>query len=428
MKKIIIISYYFPPANFVGSDRIDAWAKNLFSHGIKPIIITRNWNLNQKNIVDPIKNNEFKHIINNDYEIYQLPVKRSIRDKLSKYSSLKLIQKAFTFIDLIKCNFVLSNSWNNKSFFGQAKKLIESDSEITSVIISGRPFQNFMVGARLKKKFNIQWIPDYRDDWTTRPSNYPNTMFQKLIYAFDRQSEIRWTKNADFFISVSNYLVQSISEFINTEGYRIMNGFSIKKKSNEEIVSNSNEFIISYIGTLYDYQPIEETIEAFNQVIEESKIKLVIRFIGIDTDSKQKKRVNSLIQKHQDSYQLIDRIPKKDLNSYLTSSDYFFLTSYGELQGCLPVKIFDYLKYQKPILLYPSDNGIIRDFIEETGSGFALTTKNQVVKTLLDAIKKKQRGRLTKLQNDTNNFEHYTREFQTRVLAKLLQIKSNTNN
>ena len=170
MKKIIIISYYFPPANFVGSDRIDAWAKNLFSHGIKPIIITRNWNLNQKNIVDPIKNNEFKHIINNDYEIYQLPVKRSIRDKLSKYSSLKLIQKAFTFIDLIKCNFVLSNSWNNKSFFGQAKKLIESDSEITSVIISGRPFQNFMVGARLKKKFNIQWIPDYRDDWTTRAS------------------------------------------------------------------------------------------------------------------------------------------------------------------------------------------------------------------------------------------------------------------
>ena len=52
MKKLLIISYFYPPANFVGAQRTAAWAKYLHEYGYYPIIITRQWNEGQTDLVD----------------------------------------------------------------------------------------------------------------------------------------------------------------------------------------------------------------------------------------------------------------------------------------------------------------------------------------------------------------------------------------
>ncbi|MFM7666825.1 MAG: glycosyl transferase family 1, partial [Bacteroidota bacterium] len=43
MKKVLIISYFFPPCNLTASNRIAGWKKHLPEFGIYPIIVTRNW-------------------------------------------------------------------------------------------------------------------------------------------------------------------------------------------------------------------------------------------------------------------------------------------------------------------------------------------------------------------------------------------------
>ena len=43
MKKILIISYFFPPCNLTPSQRTISWARLLHKHGYYPIVITRRW-------------------------------------------------------------------------------------------------------------------------------------------------------------------------------------------------------------------------------------------------------------------------------------------------------------------------------------------------------------------------------------------------
>jgi len=54
VKKVLILSYFYPPANFVGAARTEAWVKYLPENNLFPIIITRQWKHNQTDIVDDV--------------------------------------------------------------------------------------------------------------------------------------------------------------------------------------------------------------------------------------------------------------------------------------------------------------------------------------------------------------------------------------
>src|SRR5688500_10355854 len=43
VKKILIVSYYFPPCNIVSAQRAHSFAENFRRHGLHPIIVTRHW-------------------------------------------------------------------------------------------------------------------------------------------------------------------------------------------------------------------------------------------------------------------------------------------------------------------------------------------------------------------------------------------------
>jgi hypothetical protein len=67
MIKILIISYFFPPSNFVGVERTHFWCINPYNEGIYPIIITKKWNKNQKDINGKIEDNSEKNILNQKF-------------------------------------------------------------------------------------------------------------------------------------------------------------------------------------------------------------------------------------------------------------------------------------------------------------------------------------------------------------------------
>lgn len=197
MTKIIIISYFFPPSNFVGGERTASWAKYLAENDIYPIIITRQWNDNQKDLTDHILNNELQIEKHDHCEIVRLPYKKSLRDKFSEYSWLKPLQKALTLKELIFSNYSI-NAIPFSNFYDEIRKRLQEDPEIKAVIASGRPFQAFSIGHKLKKEFDVLWIPDYRDEWTTHQNLGKQSFIQRYLSRLDRKSELKWTSNADF--------------------------------------------------------------------------------------------------------------------------------------------------------------------------------------------------------------------------------------
>jgi len=297
LKKVIIISYFYSPSNFVGAERIVAWAENLNKNGIYPIIITRNWNENQKDIVDEVLDNKLKIEKTENYEVHKLPYKQSLRDKCSKYSFLKYLQKFLSLYELLMSNyFINAIPYNNIYYY--TRELLKSNSDIKIVIASGRPFQLFSFGHHLKKEFKIFWIPDYRDEWTTHQNSEVSTGFiYKFLGRLEQKSELKWTSNADYFISVSENWVESIAKFISKKGFVVMNGFNkIDSLTNK---TNAKSFRIVYAGTIYSSQRIELFIDScilFNQQ-NNTQVKLEVVFIGTELN----------ISVHNNLIQLTDR-------------------------------------------------------------------------------------------------------------------------
>ena len=390
MKKILIISYFFPPSTFVGGERTAAWAQHLSESGIYPIIITRNWNDNQKDLVDQLDTNEYSIEKTDKYEIHVMPYKRSLRDRLSNYKWLSVFQKALTLKELIFSNFFIK-SLPYYNFYTKAKKIILDDPEIKTVIASGRPFQSFFIGHELKKSFpEIKWIPDYRDEWTTHKHIETEGVLKKSINRLEQKSERKWTSNADFFICVSENWVNSIQGLINIKGETIHNGYN-KLTPITSRVSDSKQLIITYAGTLYESQNIELIVDACAQLINSGN-DIVFQFIGTSISSQRKSLLKERIKEFEQQFRFIDRMPKYQLEEYLALSDILMLTGFDNIKGWYPVKLFEYYASSKPILLYPSDNDVMEEFITKSNSGFVAKNNTECLRILRSCIKNKQDG------------------------------------
>ena len=267
MTKVLLISYFFPPAGFVGGERTWAWARHLHRFGYYPVVLTRNWNPGQDDPIGTVEDNAYKHEHYDTYEVHRLPYRAPLRDKISRYPALRLLQKALTFWFLLA-----NNRWMGSipyaNIYTFARQYLERNPDVRAVIVSGKPFQSFFFGYRLKKEFpQLLWIPDYRDEWNTHGKRVPANLLEKWVFARERKSERKWTSNADFFTSVSDACVRSISAFNGQKGAAVPNGFDPLPPGFRAADTADRPLTVSYLGSLYSFQEIERVMEACKEVI-----------------------------------------------------------------------------------------------------------------------------------------------------------------
>ena len=111
----------------------------------------------------------------------------------------------------IRGNFFLPDArrgWN-KHAYRQAVQIIQKE-KIDAVITTGPPMSTHLVGQKLKKRFHLHWIADFRDPWTD--IYYYNKMYPTLIAkAIDRKYERNVLLNADQVITVSDYIKKQLA-------------------------------------------------------------------------------------------------------------------------------------------------------------------------------------------------------------------------
>ena len=172
MKKVLIITYYWPPSGGSGVQRWLKFSKYLPEFGIEPIVLTVDPDFATYPSIDTTLELEVSDSIRvyrtkakNPLEVYQ-----KIRRKPAPQSGFAgekksgLLDKIFRFI---RGNVFLPDArigWNPYAF-EKAKQLIK-ELNINTVITTSPPHSTQLIGLRLKKEFTIQWIADLRDPWT----------------------------------------------------------------------------------------------------------------------------------------------------------------------------------------------------------------------------------------------------------------------
>jgi glycosyltransferase involved in cell wall biosynthesis len=375
MKKVLIISYYWPPSGGAGVQRWLKFAKYLSEFGWQPVILTvdpeyASYPQRDESLISEVDPN-CPVYTTKSFELYNLYKFVSGKKEVpyggfANETKEGLFQKASKFL---RGNFLLPDprkGWN-KYALKKAAELIR-EFNIDTVVTTSPPHSTQLIGLELKQKFNVRWIADLRDPWT---DIYYYNQFKHTALArkIDQKYERAVVENADLLITVSEDVKRIFAEKsdlpVATKTIVIPNGFDEDdfKITNLPIETKK---VITYTGTISEAYEVDGFLKALSDLDEKQKSQLLFRFVGkVPPSVEQKFRATGL------ELELVGYVVHPKSIEYLLRSDLLLLIipKVKNNRGILTGKFFEYLASQKPILAIGPTDGDLSTIIQETESG-----------------------------------------------------------
>jgi len=423
-KKLLIITYYFPPAGGPGVQRWLKFVKYLPEFDIQPIVyVPENptYPIIDEGLVSQISD---KVIVlkNKILEPYQLASIFS-KNKTKKISSgIFPHKKKQTFLDKtflwVRGNLFIPDArvlWVKPSVSYLEKYIRENN--IDTIVTSGPPHSLHLIGLELKEKLNVKWFADFRDPWTTigyhkalRLSNYAAKKHKKL--------ESKVLNTADTIIVTSKTTKAEFEAITNKPISVITNGYDIE---NVEKQTLDTKFTLAHIGSfLSDRNPPflwECLVELLNE-IPDFKTHLEIKLIG----AVSQEVLDAISQFNLTEYlNLLGYVSHNEAIAHQKKSQVLLLIEINseDTKSIIPGKLFEYMVSNRPIIAIGPQGSDFADIIKETNTGvfFDYSKKAKLKSVILDFYNQFLEG---KLQSNGVGLQQYSRKNLTKQLAQLI--------
>ena len=424
MKKVLIITYYWPPAGGSGVQRWLKFTKYLPKYNWQPIVYT------PENPYCEVQDEALLNDIPNEAEVWKRPIWEpyALKDKLfgkgSESQSAGVITNKKSLKNKV-LNWVRGNVfipdpkiyWVKPSIKILLKKIQEED--INHIVTTGPPHSMHLIGLGLKKAMpNLKWIADFRDPWSELDLLYEFHLSSSSIKKH-KSLEKEVLQTADVALTVSETWVEDLKRLAGSgSGSRvelISNGydaadFELKPKTNDK-------FIIGHYGLLNHLRNPKNLWKSLANLCEENKgfnSKLEIHLSG-NIDIEVLAEIKAYPQLKEKVKQLGYLSHAQVLQQY-NEADVLLLLLFNSKSGIgnYPGKIFEYFAAKKTILAFGPLSSDAQRLIENRNRGkyFSYDYTNLKI-DILD------------LFNNPNNFdfknmESFSREKLTYDLAKLL--------
>lgn len=391
MKKILIITYYWPPAGGSGVQRWLKFVKYLTRKNYYCIVYTPEnpeFPVIDNSMLKDIPQKNFEVIktkIFEPYSIYKFFTGKSKKEKIT-VSFLSENQNKSSFKEKI-------SQWIRGNFFIPDAKMCWikpsvrylSDyirkNKIDVIISTGPPHSMHLIALGLKNKFpNIRWIADFRDPWTN--IDFLNDLYlTKWAQKKHQQLEKKVVQPADAVISVSptlTYELSQLSPHQNKKFFTITNGFDeedyyeLNNLQNQSI-SKEDSIVITYAGLIPPNRNPEVLWKAIHQLANENLLpqNFKVHLIGkVDIsvwENIQKYNIERYIKK-------TDYLPHSEVLKLETQADALLLiiNNAPNSKGILTGKLFEYLALQKPIIAIGPTDGDAAKIIQSINAGVVI--------------------------------------------------------
>ncbi len=432
-KKVLIITYYWPPASSPGVYRFLKFARYLREFGWEPIILT------VKNGSYPSYDYTLLNEIPEDLKVYQTSTiepfaiynkltgktGKSVPVGISYDPKEKGMLKKIMFY--IRANCFIPDARKVWTYFAKrkAKKIIQKE-HVDAIITTGPPHSTHLTGLYLKNYFGIPWVADFRDPWTTIYYNetFPRT---KKTKEKDYRLESEVLKKADFVTVVCNGLKKEFEDRAQQINV-IYNGFD-QHEMPEKKEESTNHFRIEYIGNFLASENIPMIWEALKELQDEHEtfqkdiqITITGNIDPVVIESIHQYGIGELIST-QPFVPHIDALHKMTRANLLL----FIVPDSKNNHLIITGKLFEYLASHTPVLAVGPRQGEAGTILNENNRDQMIdyTEKTLFKKTLLSHyhywIKHNKKAEKA---IDTNLFS-YTRIGLTKQLSELLDQLSN---
>ena len=416
--KVLIITYYWPPAGGSGVQRWLKFVKYLQEFGIEPVVYTVgdvNYPKEDASLINEVPSNTvvLKQPIWEPTDILFWKKNKTNTNGISNVSNGGILS-------FIRGNFFIPDPkvfWVKPSVEYLQKYL--DTNKIDTIISTGPPHSMHLIAQKLHQKNNIKWLADFRDPWSDL---YYNKDFKQLSFAKNKNKRLEEAvlKNADCVLTVSNALKE---EFIKTANRVevITNGFDDEVLANNSIVLDT-KFTISYIGLLPKQSNPKVLFKVLNKLCSQNesfKNDLKLNFIGdISDEVKEEILKNNLIDNSNfKGYVLHDTAIKYQKKAQVLL---LLIPNVEKSKGILTGKLFEYLTAKRPILAIGPEDGDLSEILKETNAGVVVNFDNEE-KLSREIIKLYDQYKKGNLKVNSKNIEKYHRKELTKELALIIK-------
>ena len=427
-KKLLIITYYWPPSGGPGVQRWLKFVKYLPDFNVQPIVYV------PENPTYPIIDNGLQSEVSDNAIILKNKIVEPYglasffgKNKTKKISSgIIPNQKKQSFLEKtllwVRGNLFIPDArflWVKPSVTYLKKYIQEND--IDTIITSGPPHSLHLIGLQLKKELTIKWLADFRDPWTTigyhkalKLSSYAEKKHKAL------EKEV--LNSADTII-VTSKTTKTEFQVITTRPIEVItNGYDIEHVEKQPL---DNKFSLAHIGSFLSERNPKILWQALQELVTENetfKNDFQLKLIGAT------------------SQEVLDTISEFELTNYVLNLGYvshqeavehqrksqvllLIEINSDETKSIIPGKLFEYMISERPIIAIGPEGSDFDEIITSTNTGvfFTYDKKEELKAVLLNYYELYQKNNL---KVNAVGLQQYSRKNLTEQLSKLVTRNS----
>ena len=425
MKRVLIITYYWPPMGGSGVQRWVKFSKYLPSEGWQPVVYTPenpDLTVTDKSLLAEIPKEAeiIKRHITEPYGIY-----RKLTGAGKDGGEVNPIhggpktfkQKVSLFI---RGNFFIPDPrvWWVRPSVRFLKEYLKGHP-VDIIVTTGPPHSMHLIGLKLHKATGIPWIADFRDPWT-KIFYYKHLELTKFSDKRYHKLEKRVLDSATRVLAVSPNVQADFQAMTSTPVELITNGYD--DSDYLEDFDKDENFNVTHTGLFASAgNPVTlwKVLGEKCTADPEFKRALKIRLVGkTDKEIIDSIEVFGLKENlHDFGYQSHETAVREQRNaSFLILP----LRKEPEYSSVLPGKLFEYIASRRPILGIGQTDSAMAKFVSDTNSGVVYDWDDEKkIKAWVDFCWNEFTN--DELNDNTSDISKYSRKSLTKELVKLME-------
>lgn len=427
MKRVLIVTYYFPPRPAVGSLRPAGLAKYLPEFGWEAVILTAklpNKTATECKVIETRYDDTFgfaKRYLGLDSEQNLMAQIAQLKKKLRIRSEKSVLDLLLTPWGEITAYPDPQKGW--RSYAVEAGNEFLQQVNVDAMISTSSPVTSHIVARELKDKFGIPWVADFRDLWTQN-LYYPYSPIRRVI---EKRLELKTMYKADALVTVSEPAAQKLGALHRGKPvHMITNGFDPEEASSPD-VDLTDEFTITYTGNLYPgKQDPEPLFIALRDLLAQRVMDardVLVQFYGAEAGW-----IDKRAERHglRDVVKQFGIVPRRLALEKQRESQVLLLLKWNDPRerGYYSAKIFEYLAAKRPILAIGGVDDVASELLDKTRAGFCGSTAEEVKGILEELYREYKTAGEVGYKGDATEINRYSQREMAQRFAEVLDSVS----
>jgi glycosyltransferase involved in cell wall biosynthesis len=382
--KVLIVTYYWPPAGGPGVQRWLKFTKYLVQKGYEVhVYVPENptYPVRDENLLQEVPKQAIivRYPIREPYNLAGFLGKKKIKTISAGHVPSEQKQGIKDRILLwVRGNMFIPDArifWVNPSVRFLTKYV--KQNHIPAVITTGPPHSLHLIGEKLKRKIQVNWIADFRDPWTT--IEYHDQLklskpAQKRHLAFEQKV----LQAADEIVVTSPSTQEDFQLMTQQPVHLITNGFDTEVQHSDILDS---KFSLAHIGSLLPSRNPEVLWHAIQRCVHEIpgfSDDLHIKLIGLVSDEVRESIAKNGLEEHAEYLGYLSH--EEVIVHQSVSQVLLLIEADNALKKCiLPGKIFEYMSAGRPIMAFGVPQSDIQQILLETRAGAYFTYESEEI-------------------------------------------------